>query len=777
MLLCTAFDKSSMGENLVIVESPAKAKTIEKFLGEHYTVKSSFGHIRDLCKKNLGIDTTKDFEPEYIISDEKKKVVSELKAAVKKAQTVWLASDEDREGEAIAWHLQETLNLDPAKTKRIVFHEITKNAILHAIENPRDIDMNLVMAQQARRVLDRLVGFELSPILWKKIKPALSAGRVQSVALRLIVDREREIMNFKSQSYFKVEGQFHPEGTPARTKIKGAVSRRLSTLDEAQALLEACQQATFRISRIEKKESNRTPAPPFTTSSLQQEAARKFGFSVGQTMSIAQKLYEAGLITYMRTDSTNLSQLAINTAKACIEEQFGPEYSKPRQYKTHSKGAQEAHEAIRPTYIDRETIEGTATERKLYSLIWKRTVASQMADARLEKTTLTLSAAGVKDDFVSQAQQVLFDGFLKLYIESKDDEPENEDEETLLPPLSLEQGMKTLEIQATERYTLHPLRYTEASLVKKMEELGIGRPSTYAPTISTISNRGYILKDDRKGEEKTITQLILKNGAITSTTKREVFGSEKGKLCPENIGIVVTDFLASHFPDILDYGFTAHVEESFDAIAAGEKEWVPTIRLFYGPFHKLVEDTTQEAAPTKAERELGVDPKTGKIVVARIGRFGPLVQIGTNDDPEKKFASLTKGQLIENITLEEALQLFALPRQLGEWNGKPISCAIGRFGPYVKYGSSFVSLGKQYDPYTVTLEEAIGLIQANEEKNAKKEILDFPEAGIQVLNGRFGPYIKQGKNNYKIPKGTNPESLTLEACQQIIEQTPTKAKK
>ncbi len=777
MLLCTAFDKSSMGENLVIVESPAKAKTIEKFLGEHYTVKSSFGHIRDLCKKNLGIDTAKDFEPEYIISDEKKKVVSELKAAVKKAQTVWLASDEDREGEAIAWHLQETLNLDPAKTKRIVFHEITKNAILHAIENPRDIDMNLVMAQQARRVLDRLVGFELSPILWKKIKPALSAGRVQSVALRLIVDREREIMNFKSQSYFKVEGQFHPEGTPARTKIKGAVSRRLSTLDEAQALLEACQQATFRISRIEKKESNRTPAPPFTTSSLQQEAARKFGFSVGQTMSIAQKLYEAGLITYMRTDSTNLSQLAINTAKACIEEQFGPEYSKPRQYKTHSKGAQEAHEAIRPTYIDRETIEGTATERKLYSLIWKRTVASQMADARLEKTTLTLSAAGVKDDFVSQAQQVLFDGFLKLYIESKDDEPENEDEETLLPPLSLEQGMKTLEIQATERYTLHPLRYTEASLVKKMEELGIGRPSTYAPTISTISNRGYILKDDRKGEEKTITQLILKNGAITSTTKREVFGSEKGKLCPENIGIVVTDFLASHFPDILDYGFTAHVEESFDAIAAGEKEWVPTIRLFYGPFHKLVEDTTQEAAPTKAERELGVDPKTGKIVVARIGRFGPLVQIGTNDDPEKKFASLTKGQLIENITLEEALQLFALPRQLGEWNGKPISCAIGRFGPYVKYGSSFVSLGKQYDPYTVTLEEAIGLIQANEEKNAKKEILDFPEAGIQVLNGRFGPYIKQGKNNYKIPKGTNPETLTLEACQQIIEQTPTKAKK
>lgn len=777
MLLCTAFDKLSMGENLVIVESPAKAKTIEKFLGEHYTVKSSFGHIRDLSKKNLGIDTTNDFEPEYIVSDEKKKVVSELKAAVKKAKTVWLASDEDREGEAIAWHLQETLHLDPAKTKRIVFHEITKNAILHAIENPRDIDMNLVMAQQARRVLDRLVGFELSPILWKKIKPSLSAGRVQSVALRLIVDREREIMNFKSQSYFKVEGLFHPEGTPDRTKIKGAVNRRLGSLNEAQNLLEACQQASFRISRIEKKESNRTPAPPFTTSSLQQEAARKFGFSVSQTMSIAQKLYEAGLITYMRTDSTNLSQLAINTAKACIEEQFGPEYSKPRQYKTHSKGAQEAHEAIRPTYIDRETIEGTATERKLYSLIWKRTVASQMADARLEKTTLTLSAAGVKDDFISQAQQVLFDGFLKLYIESKDDEPEGDDEETLLPPLSLEQGMSTLEIQATERYTQHPLRYTEASLVKKMEELGIGRPSTYAPTISTISNRGYILKDDRKGEEKTITQLILQNGTITTTTRREVFGSEKGKLCPENIGIVVTDFLASHFPDILDYGFTAHVEESFDAIAAGQQAWVPTIRLFYGPFHQSVENTTQEAAPTKAERELGVDPKTGKIVTARIGRFGPLVQIGTNDDPDKKFASLTKGQLIENITLEEALQLFALPRQLGEWQEKPVSCAIGRFGPYVKYGSNFVSLGKQYDPYTITLEEAIGLIQAHEEKNAKKEILDFPEAGIQVLNGRFGPYIKQGKNNYKIPKDTDPQTLTLEACQQIIQQTPTKAKK
>ncbi len=777
MLLCTAFDKYSMGENLVIVESPAKAKTIEKFLGEHYTVKSSFGHIRDLSKKNLGIDTLKDFEPEYVISDEKKKVVAELKSAVKKASTVWLASDEDREGEAIAWHLQQTLNLDPKKTKRIVFHEITKNAILHAIENPRDIDMNLVMAQQARRVLDRLVGFELSPILWRKIKPSLSAGRVQSVALRLIVDREREIMNFKAQSFFKVEGYFHPEGTSARTKVKGSVSRRLPSLTEAKALLESCKEASFRISRIDKKETNRTPAPPFTTSSLQQEAARKFGFSVSQTMSLAQRLYEAGLITYMRTDSTNLSQLAINAAKACIIAQYGEEYAKPRQYKTHSKGAQEAHEAIRPTYLDRETIEGTAPERKLYSLIWKRTVASQMADARLEKTTLTLSADGVGENFISQAQQVLFDGFLKLYIESHDEEPETEEEDTLLPPLTLNQGMKTLEIQAAQRYTVHPLRYTEASLVKKMEELGIGRPSTYAPTISTLSQRGYILKDDRKGEEHQVTQLILKDGIISETLKHEVFGSEKAKLCPENIGIVVTDFLAAHFPDILDYGFTAHVEESFDAIAAGQKEWVPTIRLFYGPFHKLVEETTQEAAPTKAERLLGTDPKTGKDVVARIGRFGPLVQIGSNEDPDKKFASLAKGQLIESITLEEALQLFDLPRQLGEWNGLPVSTSKGRFGPYVKYGTSFVSLGKRYDPYTITLEEAISLIQEHTEKNAKKEILTFPEADIQVLNGRFGPYIKKGKNNYKIPKDTDPQTLTLEACQQIIAQAGTKGKK
>ena len=494
-------------------------------------------------------------------------------------------------------------------------------------------------------------------------------------------------------------------------------------------------------------------------------------------MSLAQRLYEAGLITYMRTDSTNLSQLAINAAKACIIAQYGEEYAKPRQYKTHSKGAQEAHEAIRPTYLDRETIEGTAPERKLYSLIWKRTVASQMADARLEKTTLTLSADGVGDNFISQAQQVLFDGFLKLYIESHDEEPETEEEDTLLPPLTLNQGMKTLEIQAAQRYTVHPLRYTEASLVKKMEELGIGRPSTYAPTISTLSQRGYILKDDRKGEEHQVTQLMLKDGIISETLKHEVFGSEKAKLCPENIGIVVTDFLAAHFPDILDYGFTAHVEESFDAIAAGQKEWVPTIRLFYGPFHKLVEETTQEAAPTKAERLLGTDPKTGKDVVARIGRFGPLVQIGSNEDPDKKFASLAKGQLIESITLEEALQLFDLPRQLGEWNGLPVSTSKGRFGPYVKYGTSFVSLGKRYDPYTITLEEAISLIQEHTEKNAKKEILTFPEADIQVLNGRFGPYIKKGKNNYKIPKDTDPQTLTLEACQQIIAQAGTKGKK
>lgn len=757
-----------MGENLVIVESPAKAKTIEKFLGEHFTVKSSFGHIRDLSKKNLGIDTANGFEPEYIISEDKRKVVSELRKASGSAATVWLASDEDREGEAIAWHLQQTLELDPAKTKRIVFHEITKDAILHAIETPRGIDMNLVMAQQARRVLDRLVGFELSPILWRKIKPSLSAGRVQSVALRLIVDKEREILDFKPQLYYKAEGWFHPAGTPPRTRIKGTVTQRLAGLEDARRLLEECRSAEFSISRIEKKETVRTPAPPFTTSSLQQEAARKCGFSVSQTMSLAQKLYEAGLITYMRTDSTNLSQLAIRTARQCIGELFGPEYAKTRQYKTTSKGAQEAHEAIRPTYLDRRTIEGTPAERKLYELIWKRTVASQMADARLEKTHITLSAPGVSHDFTSQAQQVLFDGFLKLYIESRDDDSEADDEEILLPPLQEGQSVKQLEITALGRYTTHPFRYTEASLVKKMEELGIGRPSTYAPTISTLMQRGYIIRDDRPGEERPCERLVLKNGAITETVIREVFGSEKGKLCPENIGIVVTDFLAAHFPSILDYGFTARVEGNFDAIAAGKKSWTDTIGEFYGPFHRRVEETTQEAAPTKAERYLGDDPATGKPLTARIGRFGPLVQLGSNDDPEKKYASLAKGQLIESITLEQALKLFALPRTLGEVDGKTVTASVGRFGPYVRHGSSFVSLGKKYDPLTITLAEAEALIREHAEKQARKEILHFPEAGIQVLNGRFGPYLKEGKNNYRLPKGTDPAALTLEACREII---------
>lgn len=767
-----------MGANLVIVESPAKAKTIEKFLGKGYTVKSSFGHIRDLSKKNLGIDIENGFQPDYEISDDKKRVVSELKALAKKSDIVWLASDEDREGEAIAWHLQQALELKDENTKRIVFHEITKDAILNAIKDPRTVDLNLVMAQQARRVLDRLVGFELSPILWKKVAPKLSAGRVQSVALRLIVDREREIMAFKSEPYYKVTGIFHPQSLAKSVKMAGSLDTNFNTKEEAEDFLQRCKDSIFFIEKIEKKEISRTPAPPFTTSALQQEASRKLGFSVSQTMRIAQKLYESGLITYMRTDSTNLSQLAISSIKQVICEQYGSEYSKVRTYKTKSKGAQEAHEAIRPTYAANLTIEGTPQEKKLYALIWKRAVASQMSDAKLEKTNITISSEKLAERFISQGEQVLFDGFLKLYLEGKDDEHEAENENQILPVINENEQLDTLEIAATQKFTQRPPRYSEASLVKKLEDLGIGRPSTYAPTITTISQRGYIIKDNRDGEEREYTKLILKNGTIKSSTLTEKTGVEKGKLFPQDIGILVTDFLGENFENILDYGFTAKVEESFDKVAAGKLVWNKLIKDFYTDFHKKVEETLKESAHTNAERVLGTDPASGKTLIVRLGKFGPLVQKGENDDPDKQFAGLPKGKLIESITLEEALKLFELPRTVGEHEGKSIVAAVGRFGPYIRYNGKFVSLGKLYSPYTITAEEAVALIEENAKKEAEKFINEFPELDIQILNGRFGAYIKHAGENYKIPKGKEAKALTAEECLEIIKGTkPSGTKK
>ena len=760
-----------MGENLVIVESPAKAKTIEKFLGKGYKVKSSFGHIRDLSKKKLGVDTEHGFTPHYEISADKRKLVTELKKDAAEASTVWLASDEDREGEAIAWHLFETLGLDSDKTRRIAFHEITKSAILEAIESPRGIDMNLVNAQQARRILDRLVGFELSPILWKKVQPKLSAGRVQSVAVRLIVDKEREISAFKASSFFKVEGTFVPEGI--KNKIKGHVEKKFSGEKDALAFLESCKDAEFHVSSIDKKELTRTPAAPFTTSLLQQEAARKLGFSVSQTMTIAQRLYEAGLITYMRTDSVNLSSLAISTAKAFIVSEYGEQYSKPRNYKTRTKGAQEAHEAIRPTYIQNVTIDGTASEKKLYNLIWKRTIASQMADAVLEKTVVDIKASGVREPFVAEAEKVVFDGFLKVYIESTDDE-ETAEELTLMPSIAKGQKMERKEIDAIERVTPRPVRYTEASLVKKLEELGIGRPSTYAPTISTIMKRGYVAKGDSKGESRSYRTFTLKADNISAQTKTEIVGKEKGKLFAENVGIVVTDYLDENFKAIMDYGFTAQVEQDFDDIANGKRVWNEVISDFYTDFHNTVEEKLNDRTHTHAERRIGIDPASGKVLIARMGRFGPLVQKGENEDPDKRYASMKKGQLIENITVEEAAKLFELPRTVGTCEGLPITASVGRFGPYIKYGSTFVSLGKTYDPMLITEEEAIALIEDHKQKESKKHISAFGD--IEVLNGRFGPYIKQGKNNYKIPKGTNPETLDEAACREIIAKASKSAK-
>lgn len=760
-----------MGENLVIVESPAKAGKIEKFLGKGYTVKSSFGHIRDLGKKNLGINIDNGFEPVYEVSDDKKKVVSELKSLAKKADTVWLASDPDREGEAIAWHLFHTLGLKEENTRRIVFQEVTKDAILNAVENPRSIDNNLVMAQQARRVLDRLVGFELSPILWKKVAPKLSAGRVQSVAVRLIVEREREIMAFNATPFFKVTGVFHPATAKKSVKINATLNAKYNTREEAEAFLNKCADALFAIESVEKKEVYRTPAPPFTTSTLQQEAARKLGFSVSQTMRIAQKLYEDGLITYMRTDSTNLSKLAIGTIKQVVTETFGAGYSKVRQYKTKAKGAQEAHEAIRPTFPANRTIDGTPQEKKLYDLIWKRAVACQMADAIFERTDLTIGSGSFGEKFISQGELPVFDGFLKLYMEGKDDE-EIDNEIQILPAMAENEVMEQVEITATERFPQRPPRYSEASLVKKLETLGIGRPSTYAPTISTITQkRGYILIDSREGTERQYAQITLKGGKITSQTKTEITGAEKKKLFPQDIGILVTDFLGKNFENILDYGFTAKVEEDFDKIADGELVWNKVIADFYSPFHSQVEQTLQESSHTNAERVLGTDPASGKTMTVRLGKFGPLVQKGTNDDPDKQFASLQKGQLIESITLEEALKLFELPRTVGEYNGKPMVAAVGRFGPYIKYDGKFVSLGKAYDPRTIEADSAIALIEEHARKEAEKFIAEFPAEDIQVLNGRFGAYIKHAGQNYKIPKGTDAKTLDAAACLEIISST------
>ena len=762
-----------MQENLVIVESPAKAKTIEKFLGKGYVVKSSFGHIRDLSKKELGIDIQNDFTPHYEISPDKKKTVAELEKLAKEAGTVWLASDEDREGEAIAWHLSQVLGLKDDKTKRIVFHEITKNAILHAIENPRTIDLNLVNAQQARRILDRLVGFELSPVLWKKIKPSLSAGRVQSVAVRLIVEREREIMDFKAAAYYRVLADFTvTDADGKKSAFRAELSKRYATEQEALALLEKCKTAVFTVRNVERKPSKKSPAAPFTTSTLQQEAGRKLGMSVSQTMSVAQRLYEAGYITYMRTDSVNLSGQAIAAAKAEIVKLFGEKYSEVRNYKTKTKGAQEAHEAIRPSYMDKTVIDAAPAEKRLYDLIWKRTIASQMAAAQTERTVVDIEISNAEERFVATGETVLFDGFLKLYSESTEDEAQ-EGEEALLPPLKQGDRPEAKSVTALQRFTQSPPRYSEASLVKRLEELGIGRPSTYGPTISTIITRGYVVKENREGGKRGYVQLKLEKGEIVRKELSEHVGKEKNKLSPTDIGMLVTDYLDQQFTDVMDYNFTAMVEKEFDEIAEGDKSWVDMIRKFYEKFHSTV-DRALESQPVRSSQPhlLGTDPKSGKPVYVKIGRFGPVAQIGDADDAEKpRFASLRKGQLIASITLEEALDLFTLPRTVGEFEEKEVVIGIGRFGPYVRHDGKFVSLGKTDDPYTIELDRAVSLIRDKREKDAKAKepIRTYPEDdGLQVLNGRYGPYIAWQGKNYRIPKGYVPADLTLEQCREII---------
>ena len=760
--------------NLVIVESPAKAGTIQKFLGKDYVVKSSYGHIRDLSDNNLSIDIENGFKPEYVIPSDKKKVVEDLKKAAGKASVVWLASDEDREGEAISWHLYETLGLQKENTRRIVFHEITKNAILNAIENPRDINMSLVDAQQARRILDRLVGFELSPVLWRKVQPKLSAGRVQSVALRLIVDREKEIIGFQKEMYYKIEALFHPESTKKGLLVKAVLDRKFPNIDEARKFLEKCIGADFRITGIDRKEGRRSPAAPFTTSTLQQEAARKLRFPVSRTMSIAQKLYEAGYITYMRTDSTNLSSLAINTSKKFILEHFGEEYLQTRQYKTKAKGAQEAHEAIRPTYIENTEIPGTPQEKRLYELIWKRTIASQMTDARILKTEIKTGCSGFAEQFTAQASQISFDGFLKVYMSNDED---SEDGETILPELPVGEKMEDVEINALCKFTAPPARYSDGTLVNKLEELGIGRPATYSATIDTLTKgRGYVITGDKAGENIPVTNLSLKNGSISETMKTETVGAEKGRLLPQEIGMIVSDYLVAHFARILDYGFTADVEKDFDQIAAGKKEWNEVIAAFYGPFHENVENTLNAKDYGKASKDLGIDPSDGQPVIAKFGQYGAYVQKGEGEN--RKFASLAPGQLIESLTLEDALKLFSLPRTVGSYNGIDIVCTKGKFGPYLKYGDRNISLPRGTDPVSVSLEKCIEIIEQAAVKPEKTVLAEFPDSDIQILEGRYGPYIKHAGSNYKIPKGTDPSTLTEEQCKDIVAGSePTDKKK
>lgn len=768
-------NKKTMQKNLVIVESPAKAKTIEKYLGADYKVMSSYGHIRDLKKKDFGVDL-KTFEPQYEIPADKRKVVTELRAQAKKSEAVWLASDEDREGEAISWHLAEVLGLDPKETRRIVFHEITKPAILSAIEHPRHIDLNLVDAQQARRVLDRLVGFKLSPVLWRKVRPSLSAGRVQSVAVRLIVEREREIQQFKPESSYRVTAVFEvPASNGSITLLKAELNKRFATRDEAQVFLEKCKEATFTIDAITTRPTKRNPAPPFTTSTLQQEAARKLGFPVAVTMRVAQSLYESGLITYMRTDSMNLSDLCLNSCGPVISSLMGDEYHQRRTYHTHSKGAQEAHEAIRPTDMNRQTIEGDTREQRLYELIWKRTIACQMADAKLERTTVSIAVSETDEMFQATGEVVRFDGFLRVYRESQgDDENANADESKLLPPMNEGEALQRREVVAQQRFSQQPARYTEASLVHKMEELGIGRPSTYAPTISTIQNREYVVKGDAEGTPRSYDQLILQSDTISETTQSENVGSNRGKLVPTDIGLVVNDFLMEYFPEIMDYNFTANVEKQFDEVAEGKENWTEMISNFYQDFEPQVERTLNEKTEHRVgERELGVDPKSGKPVSVKIGRFGPVVQMGTPSDEEKpQFANLTKGQSIETITLEEALELFKLPRTLGELEGQVVKANVGRFGPYVQLGKLFVSIPKGEDPMDITLERAAELIQEKRLKEEQSHLKQFDEdPDLEVRAGRWGPYIAYKGKNYKLPKSDAERAteLTYDECKKIIE--------
>ena len=760
-----------MEKNLVIVESPAKAKTIQKYLGEGFVVKSSFGHIRDLQDKSLSIDIKDGFKPEYVVPSEKKKVVGELKKLAETSSLIWLASDEDREGEAISWHLTETLGLDKEKTRRIVFHEITKDAILYAVQHPRTLDMDLVNAQQARRVLDRLVGFELSPILWRKIQRGLSAGRVQSVVLRLVVDREREINAFTPAPYYRVEATFEMSGA----KVKGLLDKRFDTLAQAREFLQDCVDASYKVGSVESKDGLRMPPPPFTTSTLQQEAARKLHLPVSTTMRVAQSLYERGLITYMRTDSTNLSSLAVGTAKEYITANYGPEYSRPRQYKTHSKGAQEAHEAIRPTFIANTEIEGTQQDKKLYQLIWKRTVASQMAEAKVLNTTIHVDIDKRPEKYAIQSLQVLFDGFMKLYYEGSDDEDETSGDEQLLPSVSVGEPLAAKLVDASCKFTQAPFRYSEQTLIKKMEELGIGRPSTYAPTITTLTKaRGYLVKGDKDGQKMQVHNLQLKGGQLSESVKTETIGTEKGKLLPTDVGVLVTDYLTGSFSDIMDYDFTANVEKDFDQIAAGKKEWNKVISEFYSPFHRKVDEAINNRQYSHIEREIGIDPADGQMIVARLGQFGPYVQKGEGEN--KQSASLNKGQIIENLTLEEAVRLFNLPRTVGEYEGVPVIATKGRYGPYLKAGDHNVSIPRGKDPLKITLEECIALIEADKVKkeSVSEPLKEWPQSGISLINGRYGPYLKCGGENYRIPKDVSAETLTEEQCKAIIASgTPT----